>query len=390
LLLIRNAALIDGTGSAPIPHASICVDDDRIVEVTQAPTRPATEYQVIDAAGLTVLPGLIDAHVHLKAWMPPLFLRFGVTTVRDVGNPLARIREIRSGAVASPEIVAYGQMLDGAPAPSDRRLHLTSVEEARATAMHLLADGAEGLKVYGQLPLELVRVVASVAMAHGKPLAAHLEKVLARDAAEAGMTSLEHAAAPDIFSQQDTWDDLIRFLIDEGVFLVPTLDSQRIGAQLREVGTAAYPGLELVAADQRDEWLDWPTRTGLGSANDEQFARFTRACGIREAFTAQFHRVGGKVAVGTDTPNLFVIPGLSLHQELERLVAVGLQPLDVLHAATGAAALLLWRPNLGVIAAGRTADLVLVEGNPVADIRATRNIRLVIKHGEIVFRDSRD
>src|SRR5438093_240603 len=104
MLLIRDATLIDGTGNAPVPHASITVDQDRIVEVTQAPIRPPAECQCIDADGLTVLPGLIDAHVHLKAWMPPLFLRFGVTTIRDVGNPLSRIREIRSGVLPCPEI----------------------------------------------------------------------------------------------------------------------------------------------------------------------------------------------------------------------------------------------------------------------------------------------
>ncbi len=109
----------------------------------------------------------------------------------------------------------------------------------------------------------------------------------------------------------------------------------------------------------------------------------------RPAFLNAFRDAGGRLVVGSDTPNPFVVPGLSVHQELEELVRLGLAPIDALAAATGAAAELLGRPDLGLIAKGKLADLVLVDGDPSADIGAARRVRTVIREGRVAYDASR-
>jgi imidazolonepropionase-like amidohydrolase len=96
------------------------------------------------------------------------------------------------------------------------------------------------------------------------------------------------------------------------------------------------------------------------------------------------HQAGGRIVAGSDTPNPFVIPGVSLHDELALLVSAGLTPLDAIQSASSVAAAMLGRPDLGAVEAGRLADLLLVSGNPAEDIRATRNVRLVVKGGRVV------
>ncbi len=126
------------------------------------------------------------------------------------------------------------------------------------------------------------------------------------------------------------------------------------------------------------------TKNLLRQADGACFARAKERVAAKAAFILAFHRAGGKVVAGTDTPNPFVVPGVSLHQELERLVAAGLSPMDAIVSATSRAAELLRRTDLGVIEEGRLADLVLVSGNPATDITSTRNIRVVIKGGAVV------
>jgi imidazolonepropionase-like amidohydrolase len=101
-------------------------------------------------------------------------------------------------------------------------------------------------------------------------------------------------------------------------------------------------------------------------------------------FVGELHRAGGRIVAGSDTPNPFVIPGPSLHDELALLVSAGLAPLDAIRSATSVAATMLGRPDLGAVEAGRLADLLVLAGNPADDIRASSRIRLVVKGGRVV------
>src|SRR6185436_11385807 len=119
------------------------------------------------------------------------------------------------------------------------------------------------------------------------------------------------------------------------------------------------------------------------SISDERLGFGQRAAKGRATLVKLIHDLGGRLVVGSDAPMPFVVPGPSMHQELELMVGAGVSPLSAIRAATGAAAEALGKPDLGRVGEGALADLVLVSGDPASDIKATRNIRKVIKGGAI-------
>jgi imidazolonepropionase-like amidohydrolase len=388
-LAIRGVTLVDGTGRAAVPDATVLLSGERIAAVEPGPAPLPDGVPVLEGRGLTLLPGLIDTHVHFQEWMAPLFLRFGVTAVRDVGNSAALIldarRRERSGALAGPRLVAYGPLLDGPPpdgAPPARPLAsvaLTDPEHARAVAARQLESGLDGLKVYARLPLERVRAVAEVAAAHGLPVAAHLGVVSAREAVDAGVRSLEHVLGVLTRETPASLAALPGHLVDRGVFIAATLVVQEHRAHFPEAYRPDQPDLDLVPRAVVGEWLAEPPPPA------DELPAFRADLARRTAVLRRFHEAGGAVTAGSDAGVRFVVPGSSLHEELELLTAAGLSPGAALRAATGTAAALLGRPDLGVIAPGKLADLVLVAGDPTADITATRNVRLVLRGGAIVY-----
>lgn len=391
-LVIRNGTLIDGTGRPPVEGATIFVSGDRITRVATGEATLPVGIRVIDATGLSVLPGLMDMHIHHRSWMWPLFLQFGVTTVRDVGSDpdlILREREReRRGELTAPRIFACGPLLDGDPPVWGTAwrgsVALTSVDQARAAAQRLLDRGVECLKVYSRLPSALMRAVVEMATARGVPVTGHVGTVSARDAVEMGVHAIEHASGIIFPMPPEVQELLVRVFVERGTFMVATMLVDENFGNLPTIGNARYPNLSLVPADETRRWLDWRNDFRLRGATDEAFARWRARVAAKAAFIGAFHRAGGKVVAGSDTPNPFVVPGISLHQELESLVASGLSPMDAIMSATSVAAALLRRADLGTVEEGKLADLVLVTGNPATDITATRNVRAVIKGGVVV------
>jgi imidazolonepropionase-like amidohydrolase len=391
-LVIRNGTLIDGTGRPPVEGATIFVSGNRITRVATGEVTLPAGIRVIDATGLTILPGLMDMHIHHRPWMWPLFLQFGVTTVRDVGSDpdlILRDRDReRRGELTAPRIFACGPLLDGDPPVWGTAwrgsVALTSVDQARAVAQRLLDRGVDCLKVYARLPSALMRAIVELAAARDVPVTGHVGAVSARDAAEMGVRSIEHASGIIFPMPPEVQELLVRVLVERGTFIVATMLVEENFANLPTIGNARYPFLSLVPADETRGWLNWPNDFRLRDTTAEAFARRRARVAAKAAFIRAFHRAGGKVVAGSDTPNPFVVPGISLHQELESLVAAGLSPMDAIMSATSVAAALLRRADLGTVEEGKLADLVLVSGNPASDIAATCNIRVVIKGGALV------
>jgi len=391
-LVIRNGTLIDGTGRPPVEGTTIFVSGDRITRVATGEVTLPAGVRVIDATGLTILPGLMDMHIHHRPWMWPLFLQFGVTTIRDAGSDpdtILRDREReRRGELAAPRIFACGPLLDGDPPVWGTAwrgsVALTSVDQARAAAQRLLDRGVDCIKVYARLPSALMRAIVEMATARDVPVTGHVGAVSARDAAEMGVRSIEHASGIIFPMPPEVQELLVRVFVERGTFMVATMLVGENFANLPTIGNTRYPFLSLVPPDETRGWLNWRNDFRLRDATDEAFARLRARVAAKAEFIQAFHRAGGKVVAGTDTPNPFVVPGVSLHQELERLVAAGLSPMDAILSATSVAAALLRRADLGTVEEGKLADLVLVSGNPASDITATRNIRVVIKGGAVV------
>jgi imidazolonepropionase-like amidohydrolase len=286
----------------------------------------------------------------------------------------------------------YGPALDGLPVTYPAMsVGLATVEGARAAAAGLAERGVDGLKVYARLPLPLVQAVTEVASAHGLPVAAHLGAVTARQAVEAGVHSVEHVTGgpmglgPAAGEGEAARAELAQRLADRGVVIPATLIMLRNQAHFPTYGTTSYPHLDLVPQPVVATWLRWLPRPPM-PPTEEQWEAAQRGLADREAFLRLFHERSGAVTAGSDTTQPFVVPGFSLHEELERLVAVALSPAAALRAATAGAAQLLRRSDLGVVAPGKLADLLLVEGDPTLDISTTRNVRAVVKGGDVLYR----
>jgi imidazolonepropionase-like amidohydrolase len=392
LLVVRGGRVIDGSGQPPIENASVVIEGDRIVAVHNGAVEPPSGGHVIDASGLTILPGLIDMHVHSSDWMWPLFLRFGITSVRDLGSDpdfILKAREDeRQGRLMAPRIFAAGPLLDGTPpfwgTQWKGSLGLGSADEARAAAERLLDRGVDLLKVYTRLPLDAARAAVEAATAREVPVAGHLGAVTAQQASELGVRTIEHASGIDLIGSPETLQVAARLFGGAGMWLDATMLVYENFANLPTIGNPRYPNLDLVPPGVALAWLNWRNELTARNATDERLGFGRLAAKGRSTLVKMIHDLGGRLVVGSDTPMPFVVPGPGFHQEMELMVGAGVPPLSVIRAATSAAAEVLSRPDLGKVAEGVLADLVLVSGGPASDIIATRNIRKVIKGGAIV------
>ncbi|MBI3451075.1 MAG: amidohydrolase family protein [Acidobacteria bacterium] len=358
ILAVVGGTLIDGTGADPVPDSAVIIVGDRIVAA--GPRRqiriPAGAVPV-DATDLTVIPGLIDMHVHLRAEVDlRAFLDHGVTSVRHLGDvPLEEIialkQAVDAGARPGPRIFHCGLFVVSEPPlkpemypPADLALFevMHAPSDAPATVQRLLDAGADVVKVKTEMSPACLQALGAAAADAGLPLAfdngGETGSYDALAALGAGARSVEHLTGIP-FDDPEAVDRVLAKMVELGAFADPTL----------------------VVLD----------RTYAAS-------RVAR----REEFIRRFAAAGGRVVAGTDVPTRGLAPGVSLHQEMERLVAAGLSPKSALLAATGNAGRALGFQGLvGTIEAGAYADLLVVAGDPLKEIRNADRVLRIFKGG---------
>ncbi len=382
-MVIRDVRVFDG--ERVIPRATVVVRDGSIVSVGRSAGVPRGA-RVVDGRGQTLLPGLIDAHVHTFApEMLEQALVFGVTTVLDMHTDpnfvrglreqapgeLRNLADIRAAGFAATAPGGHGTQY-GMQVPT-----LTSPQEASAFVEARVAEGADYLKIihepgtaYGiQRPaLDSATVAALIQAAHERGLRAvvHVStEAAARMAIASGADGLVH-----IFAHEPPSPDFGRFAARHGVFVIPTLT-------VLESASGVPSGASLIEDERLAPLLLEATRRNLRQAFGGQRPTFPNA----QAAVRQLHEAGVPIVAGSDAPNPGTTHGASVHRELELLVAAGLSPTEALAAATSRAAAAFGLEDRGRIAPGRRADLLLVRADPTADIRATRDIATVWKHG---------
>ena len=437
-----HVTLIDGTGAPARADTTVVVAGDRIsaVGASAAAELPAGAA-VIDAAGKYLIPGLWDMHVHtLRTGRPeayfPLFIANGVVGVRDMGgdfslDEIRRLKkEITGGARLGPQFIAPGPILDG-PQPQLARISLAIRDAAagRAAVQRLKQEGADFIKVFNGLPREAFFAIAAEAKRLNLPLAGHVPfSVSAREASGAGMKSMEHlfnilfacssregefmAQKAQVFSPGmeaearrqlrrgylrgvlDSYDahqagELFRLFAGNGSWQAPTLVKRRAFA-LPDQNIAADPRLRYIPKRMRALWNPKQDRARRSrSAEDAEIER--RYYEQDRAQLVPMLRAGVKILAGSDSGDPYTFPGFSLHDELALLVENGLTPMQALQAATkNAADFLGQQQDWGTVEAGRRADLVLLDANPLADIHNTRRIAGLLFGGKYLPREALD
>jgi len=419
-----------------VPFGAIVIEGDRIKAITSAAeafTAPPGA-QEIDARGKFLIPGLIDAHVHLVHILRnlqitadellPLFLANGVTTLRDVGDEVGTQRRLADLAETHPESaprIFLGSPLVDANPPYHPFISLPITDPAKVPAFveEMSGLGVQTFKIYVGTGRPVGQAVIREAHRRGKWVTAHLAwGYSAQDAAADGIDSIEHIGSilefmlppgtprwpPPVERSRIPADELaalerrileikarldltaprvtelLAALVRHKVAVSPTLVVYRNWMLLRDTPEVLlHPDLQQIPARLRDGWLlsakaakmDPPTQ----DLRRRQFAKL-------QELTRQLYRAGVELLVGTDTPVQFCPPGFAMHQELELLVQSGLTPAAALTAATRHNARTLDQAEqLGQLAVGRLADLVILAANPIEDIRNTRSIFRVIRSG---------
>jgi imidazolonepropionase-like amidohydrolase len=423
--VILGGTLIDGNGKEPIPDAVIVIEGDTISRIFPAGT---AEYpknaKVINAKGKFILPGFIDMHVHYDWWMPELFLAHGVTTAVDLASyewVYAQRDGVAKGKIPGPRIVASSFALDGRLFWNVPFAPLNGVESAREVTRSFIAQGASLIKTYTEISPEELEVVVQEAHQAKLPVMSHLGSIDAAQAARLGVDGLAHAsgvalatiADPDrvkelrafetigisvdypryllyhAFMDAKKTEELLHLLIQEEVALEPDLvnTSARWAAKRRtefkqeDRTFLSQPQLRYIPENIRHRMLHDEPAEDLSATEREQLQQGYLNL---QSFLRSFVAAGGKLLAGSDTAS-FVLPGISLHRELELFVEAGLSPMQAIMAATkNNAEFIRQQATLGTLEAGKLADLMIVRRDPLQDIRNTQAIDLVMKGGKVL------
>ncbi|MBZ5524778.1 MAG: amidohydrolase family protein [Acidobacteriia bacterium] len=427
-LVIHHVNIIDATGSPLQPDMAVTIQGDRILRIEKAArTRIPAGAQVIDATGKFLIPGLWDMHVHIifGDWIPggkqvslPLFVANGVTGVRDMGGDLDTLlewrKEISAGTLIGPRMIIAGPMLDSPKSRFPSSLSIATPEEGRKAVNDLKAKGVDFIKVQSFVQRDAYLAVADECKKQKLTLAGHVPDVMrASEAVDAGQKSIEHLTG--VFEGCSTAEDellkgpkgpkrfldthdplkcaaLISKFAQHRTWQVPTLVWERGQWLIDDIDYSHDPLLKY--APQSWQKKSWPvfTKSILSDLDTDEVAVRRRFVKKELEIIGVMHRSGVPLLAGTDTAaGVDVLPGSSLHTEMEYMVEAGLSPMDALQTATrNPAEFLGLQKDLGTIAKGKIANLVLLEANPLEDIRNTRKISAVILNGRLLDRAELD
>jgi imidazolonepropionase-like amidohydrolase len=406
---LTHAVVIDGSGGAPVEDGVVIVRGERIEEVGPAGSvQVPPDAEVTDLRGKAVLPGLADMHVHFAhGWDGTsfdllgfqrylnAFLYAGVTTILDAGNSPGYILQVRdevaAGRLLGPRLYCVGPLIDG-PDPLWPAISysVSSAEQVPGVVRRLKEDRVDALKVYAGLSDRLVGAVVQEARKSALPVLVDqtwrngsIELVMGD-----GVTTFAHL--PDFPLGAFSTQQAAQMMKRRGVRFVSTVAVVEYQARRR----LADPGfleeplvrhttppaiLEAVRAEARRE-LD---ERGQASVRHNQERLKNRLANAKEIFDR-----GLLLAAGTDAPYPGVFQGEGIHRELELLVEAGLRPLDAISCATlNAARLMGAEGEWGTLAAGRVANVVVVDGRPDQRIQDTRNVRMVMLRGQVLDRE---
>jgi len=428
-LTITHATVVDVSTGRLQRDATVVIDGNRIVSVGTSAARVPLKGQVVDAGGMYVIPGLWDMHTHAyysttaeltDAYILPLFIANGITGIRDMGSALDDVlrarQEIAAHTLVGPRMVVAGPMLDGPGARGRTTMPITTATDGRNAVDSLASRGVDFIKVQSGVTREGYFGIAAEAKRRGIAFDGHVpDAIRASEAVAAGQRTFEHligifeASTPNednyltrkygaggdpsvnksLASLLDGYDAareavIIRLLAGNRVWQCPTLLWERGQWLVDVIDFMKDPDSAYVPRT-------WMTRKYPSSQRGILRSMDTDSLAVRRRFVEheldivrRLHAAGVPFLAGTDGPaGVDLIPGISLHLELQRFVAAGFTPLEALQTATINPARFLGKTaEYGSVTAGRVADLVILRANPLDDIANTRTVAGVVADGK--------
>jgi imidazolonepropionase-like amidohydrolase len=437
-VVLEHVEVIDGTGAAPIADRNIYIEAGKITAITTgADERQSDGLTVLDLRGHAVVPGIVGMHDHvfylsrpnfgpdgrfdrpalfqeMSFSAPRLYLANGVTTIRTAGSiepqtDLKLKRAIDKGIVPGPHLDVTGPYLNGAGNANLQIPELTGPDDARETVSYWADRGVTSFKAYAQITRDELRAAVTEAHRRGLKITGHLCSVTYDEAVEIGIDNLEHGfmanTALDPGKKPDTCSDgggdytlehmpagsaeanrLIAALVSHHVAITSTMPG--LAASLPELPRNAStdgrpqlrPGeLAAMAPPLRDAYFYARNQPADKSALAKNAMLLRREMDLERAFVA----AGGLLLAGPDPVGVGgLVPGFADHREIELLVEAGFPAVDAIRIATLNGAVFLRRENqIGSIAKGKNADLLVVKGDPAARIADIENVEIVFKDG---------
>lgn len=407
--LIRNARIFDSEVATLGPASDLLIENGRIVSISGGGEETARVDRVVDAGGRVLLPGLFDMHGHVDAWQGGLHLAAGVTTVRDMGNDNATLQQLmadeRNGRRMSPSIVAAGFLEGESPMSARNGFVVNDLAGAKQAVDWYARHGYQQIKIYNSFPKEILRETVSYAHSRDMRVSGHIPVFLrAQDAIDMGYDEIQHINQVLLnFLVEDTTDtrtlerfylpakriadmnfdarpvqDYIALLAKNQIAIDPTLATfdfirQRPGDMSQAFAAIADHMPPDVQRGFKVAEFDIP--------DDATAARYAKSYDKMVDFVGRMYRAGVPILAGTDG-----LAGFTLQRELELYVKAGMTPAQALQVATWTGAKYARvLDDRGSIEVGKRADLILVDGDPTADIADIRKVALVIKSGTAYY-----
>jgi Amidohydrolase family len=437
VLIITNVDIIDTRQGLTSPNLTVVIKNGRIDSIAKhAMIASSQKTQVVNGTGKYLIPGLWDMHAHSAGgpaapWnekvILPLYIANGITGIRDMGGNLQLLQQrkqsIERGELLGPHMYISGPFLNGGK-PYEYTITTNSPQEGRAAVDKLAGEHVDFIKILSDLSRDTYLAIAEESKKQKLTFAGHVpESISAADASDAGQRSIEHLSGltiacsreePELRQQRaaaihkgdnaayhaagvrslDTYDpEKARALFAEfkknETWQVPTLSWWRVQSQIDSL-SASDPLLKYVPASARKD-KEWNLEQIRQSTSPELVTDLKRAMTRYIELTRGLHEAGVPIMAGTDSPDPWVFPGFSLHDELELLVEAGFTPSQALRAATYSPAEFIGKSSdYGMAEKGLVADLVLLDADPLLDIRNTRRISAVILRGKLFLRKDLD
>jgi hypothetical protein len=412
-LVITHVAVIDTETGLIQPDMSLLIRGDRVASILSSASQLPSDAQEFDWRGKFALPGLWDMHVHLS-WATanalPVFIANGVTGVRDLGSNLTEIdgwrARIEGSELIGPRIVRAGPMLNGRSS-NVWQLATVSPEQARGIVRTLKQVGADFVKIHRRVPRDVYFAIIQESKAQGLVVVGHIPlTVTPEEASDAGQL-IEHtetlfegtfAAAlgpSDEPLLSPRLPDALRDFREHG--------AESLFARFVQNHTSVTPTLRIMRSlldpdrglgDERLQYVPRSLRDAASQSpplTSEQRAALARLHAEVGEVVRMMSRTGVVLLAGTDTSTAPAVPGFFLHEELIALVDAGVSPLQAIQAATlNPAKVMKSERDLGRLETGKLADIVLLDANPLEDIRNIQRIAGVVSRGRILQRTDLD